>query len=283
MDSQLQALDGIVGRIRKTNDAHHESHLISLNHLSSTAEASYTSIGTQFKSSLDNVKELDSDISDRVSFFREMLSQVSPSGPVLETLHDLASQIGDRQLDEYHPTGNTPKRTTYEYPTSLPRTQSHDVLIAKARNQSTDSGDGTGSKSPNKAKIFADADNSAVPSSPSASRPATSNSVASSGLKELDVNVMGMHVGGGATSSVLQAAADVLEKPAMKRQNTNTVGLQEKPYAGSKMPMKKNTRMTVVGVGHSADRENVPLVQNLSASVGPGGLGRRLLRSQTSS
>ncbi|KAF1816833.1 kinesin-domain-containing protein [Eremomyces bilateralis CBS 781.70] len=279
MDSQLQALDGIVGRIKETNDAHHKSHLTSLENLASTAEVSYSSIGAHFKSSLDTVKDLDSDMTSRFDTARDTLSQVSPSGPIIDKLQDLASQIEDRQLEEYKPTGNTPKRTTYEYPASLPRTQSHDLLIARARSQSSESADGTGAKSPNKAKIFADADSSAVPVSPSVSRPATSTSTSSSGLKELDVNVVGMPTGG---DSSAVSVPDALGKPAQKRQNTNAVGMQEKLSSESKLPMKRNTRMTVVGVGHGADRENVPLVQNLSASVGHAGVGRRL-RSQNSS
>lgn len=277
VDVQLQALDGIVSKIKETNDTHHESHLASLRNLSSTAEESYTSIGTHLKSAFGSVKDLDGDIAVCIKALQESSSQISPTGPVVEKLHDLASQIGDRQVEEYEPTGNTPKRTTYEYTTSLPETQSHDTLIAKARNPTSDM-EGPGARSPNKAKVFADADSSAVPASPTASRPATSASTASSGLKELDINVVGMPTNSEMTAG---GALDVLGKPALKRQNTNTIGLQEKLSADSRLPMKRSTRMTVVGTGQTADRENLPL-PNLSASVGPGGIGRRL-RSQNSS
>src|SRR5436190_146908 len=52
---------------------------------------------------------------------------------VREPLVELQSNIQSAPLTEYTVTGDTPQKVQYTYPASLPRTESHESLIAKLR------------------------------------------------------------------------------------------------------------------------------------------------------
>jgi kinesin family protein 11 len=50
---------------------------------------------------------------------------------ICQPLANLREDIGSTSLQEYQPTGATPVKAQYQYPTSLPRTQRHSLLISK--------------------------------------------------------------------------------------------------------------------------------------------------------
>lgn len=287
LDTQLLALNDIVARVRQQNNEHHEAHVDSLSGLASTVQTSYTNIGEHFIDSYSRIQALGSEMSTHTNHVRNALPLLSAESSIRQPLRTLRDEISAQVLQEYTITGQTPHRSSYDFPHALPRTDNHERLLAKMRGQSQASPVRQSSpsklqRSPNKGLVFTDLptpDESEEPFSDPAkppsslSRPTSSNSTEStsaSGLRELDIN----------TIAALPTSFDGGEgveregsgMPPLKRLNTTGSG------AESRLPKKRNARMTVAAVRE--ERENVALGA-LSASVGPlvGHPGGRVLRS----
>lgn len=289
LDTQLLALNDIVARVRQQNNEHHDAHVNSLSSLASTVQTSYSSIGDHFTDSYSRIQELGTDMSCHANLISQTLPLLSADSSIREPLRTLRDEISAQALQEYTITGQTPLRTSYDYPHALPRTDNHERLLAKMRGQTQISSPVRQSspsklqRSPNKGLVFTDLptpdeseelfSDAAKPSS-SMSRPTSSNSMTAAsagGLRELDINTIAGH----------QASSDILSGteregnglPPLKRLHTTGSG------AESKLPKKRNARMTVATVRE--ERENVTIAA-LSASTGPGGPhpgGGRVLRS----
>lgn len=166
LDKQMASLDDFVSRARSQNAQHDDQHTKSLQALSSTVEDSYENIGDHFRTTYSRVEELGSEMDTDMKTAEEAL------GPLLDharqPLADLREDISSTAIKEYQPTGDTPQKLVYEYPTELPRTHTHASLIARFN----------GEPSPSKATVFADAGLTLLENR-SPSRPATSDSVAS--------------------------------------------------------------------------------------------------------
>lgn len=112
-----------------------------------------------------------------------------------QPLADLRSNIATTQFQEYQPTGATPRKVQYQYPTELPRTEAHDHLLAALRRPtSANSATKTTSKSSTTPLVFHDSSASEV----STVLPFTSDTcttiseerpVTSGGLREVDLNI----------------------------------------------------------------------------------------------
>ncbi|KAJ8108139.1 hypothetical protein ONZ43_g6518 [Nemania bipapillata] len=146
LDEQMTSLDDFVTRARSQNAQHHEQHTTSLQDLSSTVEDSYANIGSHFRTTCARVEELGSEMSQDIRTTEQALEPLLSN--TCQPLADLREDISSTVIREYQPTGDTPQKRTYEYPTELPRTQAHASLIAKLN----------GEPSPSKAAVFADPD-----------------------------------------------------------------------------------------------------------------------------
>lgn len=128
LDTQMRDLDTFVTRARASNAAHHTTHNEALTSLSSTVENSFSNISAHFTSTFDRVRglgdEMDTDTKD-------LEGTLDPLGEnICRPLSNLREDIRSTVLREYEPTGETPQKLTYEYPTTLPRTQPAEVLLA---------------------------------------------------------------------------------------------------------------------------------------------------------
>jgi len=139
---------------------------------------SYTSIGDHFVSTYDRVRDVGTDISSRTSSIQASLPPLTTT--IQQPLSELRSNMTNAPLKEYIPTGETPQKTQYQFPTALPHTDPHEKLLIKhsLRQPSTI----TTSTSPSKSLIYTDTPPSttSAPSSPTKGPP---------GLRELDMNV----------------------------------------------------------------------------------------------
>jgi kinesin family protein 11 len=285
LDTQLQSLDDIVSQIREQNNTHHAAHTTSLADLSSTVQASYSSIGEHLSSSFERVQSLEADVSAQAGTLKDTLPSLSADANIRAPLHELRENIGSQNLIEYNPTGETPQRVSYQIPSSLPRTEAHENLLSRLRDRPTTS-ENT-SRSPSKQPVFNDATNG-LPSPndmfklSTSTKPIFSRSVSvtshahtvtlgTTSLRELDVNIVAQESHTQPLPLVSQSSDSmVMAAPPNKKQRYN-------PDDGSKLPMKK-MRKTVAGM---ADRENLSIT-NFGNSVGPGVSGIRRLRSHGS-
>ncbi|ORY10686.1 P-loop containing nucleoside triphosphate hydrolase protein [Clohesyomyces aquaticus] len=289
MDAQLHSLDDIVSRIRQQNNAHHTAHTTSLTSLSSTVQSSYSSIGDHFSTSFTRVQSLDSDMAAQTTALRDTLPSLSENAIIRAPLHELRDAIGSQNLVEYNPTGETPQKVSYTIPSALPRTEAKEAILARLRDRSAS--DVT--RSPTKGLVFNDSTNItsddnlfslSTTTKPIFSRSVSANTNSGAGmmgpsLRELDINIVSQDA---RKSPPLVSPSDGpgngLGHPPHKKQNRGDDG------GSSKLPMKKMGRKTVgvMNTSHGpSDRENLTIT-NFSASVGPGLVGGRKLRSHGS-
>ncbi|KAH9438306.1 hypothetical protein MCOR02_001943 [Pyricularia oryzae] len=180
LDVQMQDLDSFVTRARSQNSLHHSQHAASVHQLSQTVENSYAEISSHSKDAVERVRELGDEMEAEVDDIRAGLEPLDEN--VCQPLSNLRESIRDTLLQEYQPTGETPEKTQYTYPTELPRTAPHEMLLAGLNGGALD----TPSKSaPAPPVVFSDFEETTVKRERS---PSTSSAV-SSGLREVNPNV----------------------------------------------------------------------------------------------
>lgn len=129
LEAQMEALDDFVTRARSENATHHERHAAAMDNLSGTVEQSFDSISTHFNTTFERVKDLGTEMEKQTE---EAEQNLEPLGEQLcEPLGDLREEIRATSIKEYEPTGETPVKVRYQYPTELPKTESHRKLLAE--------------------------------------------------------------------------------------------------------------------------------------------------------
>ncbi|PHH87342.1 hypothetical protein CDD83_8994 [Cordyceps sp. RAO-2017] len=127
LDTQMEALDDFVARARSENACQHEKNAHSVQALSNTVERSFANISAHFKTTFDRVRnlgeEMELDASDMMDILEPLEAQLC------QPLANLREGIASTALHEYQPTGQTPQKVLYTYPTKLPRTQPRDLLV----------------------------------------------------------------------------------------------------------------------------------------------------------
>lgn len=243
LDAQMTDLDDFVTRARSENAGHHAQHSTCMAELSDTVGASFSNISSHYKETFDRVQDLDENMGTDIENLQEDLQTLDDS--LCQPLSKLREDISNTVLREYQPTGETPKRVQYQYPTELPRTAAHDVLIAgipDAHMQTPSRPAATPSKATPAQPIFNDLDASERAKSPS--RPASSDSASnplSQSLREVDANL---------TTSALIFDPSASTMSALPPADENTVPLVKK--STSRIPSKQIKKVHLDGV------ENMP-------------------------
>ncbi len=263
MATQMQALDDFVTRARSQNERHHSTHVSSLQSLASTVNDSYSSISDHFTSSYDRVRDMGNDISEQSKALQDTLPPLTET--VQQPLSHLRSAITNAPLKEYVPSGETPQKTQYRFPTTLPRTEPHDKFLTKVFPTSNNNSNNTSTSSllpppsPNKPIIYTDTPTPPTDHPSTASTPSKRASAAAptGGLREIDMNITNNNNhptrhSDPSSFALVKSAGDTaafgtsMGPPPLKRQATME--------SGSKLPMKLGLgKRGVVGEG----RENL--------------------------
>lgn len=198
------------------------------------------------------MRDLGSDISSRTSTLQASLPQLDAN--VRQPLAELRTNVAEAQLKEYVPTGETPQKVQYQYPTTLPRTDDHEKLVAKLNRPITF--EPPALVSPSKSMVYNDADDEVALLQPMVEH----KPISSGGLREVDVNVKAaLPRGEPATAATTTPSSEM--PPPLKRQDTRE----------SRLPQKFSGKGSVVRL---EGRENaLPVVV--------GSTGRRLRSSPT--
>lgn len=128
LEVQMEALDEFVTRARSENGTHHEKHGEYMESLSATVVASFDNISNHFVETFDRVKYLGSEMETLTAQAEQNLEPLEEN--LREPLGDLRDEIMETKIKEYQPTGDTPMKMQYQYPTDLPRTKTHQRLLA---------------------------------------------------------------------------------------------------------------------------------------------------------
>jgi kinesin family protein 11 len=258
----MGALDDFVTRARSQNAQHHDKHAESLKNLSSTVKSSYSNISSHFTSTYERVRDLGEEMSTKTATLQDTLT---PLDSVLrQPLTTLRENIVSTQIQDYQPTGETPQKVQYNYPTSLPRTEAHETLLASLRRPSSLSDRG---RSPSKSTtsmvpvIFNDAPitsnlrefSASVPAGSSRpgegeQRPTTSGST---GLREMDVNVTSVPAANASEEQVTLI-------PSFKRSMSATRGNLPVLKSGKKSVMPAEGRENTNILAQSTGRRRSP-------------------------
>lgn len=235
LDVQMKDLDDFVTHARSHNSQHHAQHDESLQQLSTTVETSFGNISADSKATYERVKDLGDAMDADTMKLREHLDPIEEDfrQPLATLREDISSTI----LREYEPTGDTPAKIQYQYPTELPRTAAHQTLIGSVPDV----------PSPSKATqpIFNDFDTSDRARSPS--RPTSSGL----GLERNPLSMSLREVNPNLTTGSLMFDPSASTMSVMSTLNENTVPLFKKSTSRHKHGKTKGA--VVLG-----GRENVP-------------------------
>lgn len=302
LDTELLALDEIVARVRKQNDTHHEAHTSTLAQLSANVQESYKSIGARMDTSYTRTQSLSTEMDERAAAIAATFPELGNEGEVRELLRALREETRESAIAEYQPTGQTPSKRDYSFPTALPRTEAHETLLEKLKNGITSPEDNNNSSrptstgghssnptsrpgsvssprklhsSPSKGVVWNDADATAA-AAMERERAGSLPNQPSAGLREIDVNITANSL----PPQITGSEESRIGAPPLKRAATlaalegaaDAVALGAERVGGapgtSKLPMKRAARNTFAGVAEG--RENV------GANGGARGGGRRL-------
>jgi len=285
VSKQMGALDDFVAKARSHNGRFHESHMSSLDTIANNVRESRTAM----KGQLDGFGERVSQLQEDTNMHTEELEQSTAplQDGVRQPLVDLRANIQSHPMKEYVPTGVTPQKRRYDYPSTLPRTEPHEGLRSRHRVSKQFTAlpfseeplppplPESPAASPSKSYVYSDAAEEVT--HPSSSFATTSNT----GLKEVDINIT-RPVTSGADDDTVSAcktetpaappvmeldetpAKDESEPPRKRRRSASTNPVE------CKLPQK---RLSKKMAGMMEGRENVPP---------PSTAGRRYLRTRPS-
>ncbi|KAJ5528446.1 hypothetical protein N7527_001839 [Penicillium freii] len=131
MDTQMEALDDFVAKARSQNGRFHESHLGSLNAMVKNARDSRSNVYGQLDGLTGRVEQLQDDVDMHTQNLEQATAPLHAE--VRQPLLEMRSNIQSHPLKEYVPTGITPQKRRYEYPSEMPQTEAHDGLRTRHR------------------------------------------------------------------------------------------------------------------------------------------------------
>lgn len=264
LDEQMTSLDDFVAHARCQNAQHHDQHSESLQSLSKTVEGSYGSINSHFKETLSRVQGLGSDMDTAA---REAQSALEPAAEGLrEPLAELRQRITSTSLQEYQPTGETPRKTTYDYPTSLPQTKDHAKLIEEMHGASSPRGPAASG-----GLVYADADTT-LRENRSPTHPGSSDEPAPADRDSLAMSLREVHPNISANTSVCDSRSSLASmvhgySASLADTSVDTDGPLHKKSRTARSSLKGGLR----AMGSVEGRENMPPTIPV---VGSGSAGR---------
>ncbi|OAL33580.1 hypothetical protein AYO20_07087 [Fonsecaea nubica] len=245
MSTQMGALDEFVTRARLQNDSHHTERLQCLNKAVSRAQDGLSSLEKES----EQRREIFNHFAQEQETHRGELEKLvgSLEAETRRPLQNIKAELSEATLIEYIPTGETPQKREWNYPTSLPRTENHEAIIARLRGlpdpplivktptstktpgpsprkqASPRKGPASPSKlpSPSKTKVFTDVQNPTIQASSITSLPQTQGAASGvpptepkCGLKEVDINVINSNRAT-VSSSTSMTLSNIDEKPVL--------------------------------------------------------------------
>ncbi|KZL74326.1 kinesin motor domain-containing protein [Colletotrichum tofieldiae] len=250
LDVQMEALDDFVTRARSENASHHERHGESMQGLSSTVEKSFDNISSHFKTTFDRVKDLGEEMETETEEMQQGLDPLTQQ--LSKPLTALREDIESTTIQEYRPTGETPVKVQYQYPTDLPRTEAHDALLAGLSDGATPTKPGSESM------VFPDLDNdmSRSPPARTSTRMSTLSMISemppfNMSLREVNPNTTGS-LGYDPSASMMSINENTA--PLLFSKRTSTRHMPKGRKQSSMLPIE--------------GRENVP-PSSFSSSLGP--------------
>ncbi|KAJ5778738.1 hypothetical protein N7520_001984 [Penicillium odoratum] len=226
MSKQMEALDDFVAKARSHNGRFHEAQLGSLAAINSSVRGSREAIQGQLDSFGERAGQLQGDIDLHTANMKQCTAPLQEE--VRQPLVDLRGNFESHPMKEYIPSGVTPKRRKYEYPSTLPRTESHEGLRSRHRTSKQFTAlpfseeedtqpepvSSPPATSPTKAYVYSD-----PVEEPETRRSSTAVTYNNTGLREVDLNVA-KSLADVDENSVPSKPDTPLQTPVMELENT---------------------------------------------------------------
>ncbi|CAI7607828.1 unnamed protein product [Penicillium manginii] len=242
MSTQMEALDDFVAKARSHNGRFHEAQLGSLDSMANNVREMRSAVDGQLNGLGENVEQLQEDMDVHAEDLQQ--SALPLQEHVRQPLAELRENVHSHPMKEYLPTGATPQKRRYDYPSELPSTESHDGLRSRHRTSKQFSAlpfDGdiqptVASSSPvssptKRSYVYSDAAEEVGTHPPPSSFNASSNT----GLREVNINV--------ARPLGSEEEADTSAKPETPAQIASA-DLDETPEKDDSEPPLKKRRST---------------------------------------
>ncbi|KAK4680758.1 Kinesin-related motor protein [Podospora pseudoanserina] len=265
LDVQMQDLDDFVTRAKSYNAQQSEHLSEAVSNLNNTVEQSFDNISGHCKATFGRVEDLGQQMEVDVQRFHNDLAPLDEE--VIQPLSELREDIRATEFKEYEPTGTTPPKVQYQYPTELPQTADHAALLADMRDTPTPSrGAPVSSVLPNVG--FTPPSAVRTPSrlpvglaSPSRFSESTSKIPPGGSLREVNPNVPSSATTPNNTNAqVFDSASSVLSLPTVKEGGDDDVTITKlKAPAATGPPRTRSSRLArkpMGGVGQGP--ENIP-------------------------
>ena len=217
MAVQMAALDEFVTRARSQNGEHHDNRIKNLQALSENVTRMNQDLSQHFKSASTRAQDFSTASGEAIVAAQDDLKPLASK--VSGQLSTLRSEIESTPMVDYQPTGQTPQKREWDYPTTLPKTIQSPKAEASPSKRLRDTrnlalspsksrpASPTKLNSPSKTRVFADISENIVSGGPlqaSVSQPSLNvfgelkptNSGLAVGLRELDINTLGALAGG---------------------------------------------------------------------------------------
>jgi kinesin family protein 11 len=127
---QLQDLDHSVANARSLNQKHYDLSVENINKIVDSSHAlfnKFTSFIEEVRGEVESLEDLSSLATDGLESFETFNSTTQ------QRLSQLREKVESEGLKECLPTGQTPRKRKYTFPTSLPSTGPAEEVLAKAR------------------------------------------------------------------------------------------------------------------------------------------------------
>ncbi|KAG9769252.1 kinesin-domain-containing protein, partial [Aureobasidium melanogenum] len=131
MATQMAVLDEFVTRARSQNESHHTERVQRMQKVIGNARDGFNELEKQLESRAGDMDTFEGEFKSQTEGLDGLTNSLDNDARPL--LKDLQEEMSTAKLMEYTPTGQTPEKKEWDYPTHLPRTERHDSIIARLR------------------------------------------------------------------------------------------------------------------------------------------------------
>jgi len=131
MATQMAALDEFVTRARSQNDSHHAARVVSLSHLTASAQDGLTRAKIDANGCTATFGGFSESQVEQMTEIERLVSTLQDD--TRPHLQELQANIMESTMTDYMPTGQTPQKREWTYPTQLSRTENHESIVARRR------------------------------------------------------------------------------------------------------------------------------------------------------
>jgi kinesin family protein 11 len=125
----MRAMDDFLTRARTANATQETQAAAQASQLAETVSRAFGNATSRAANSSERLKSFGDGVDAATDELEDAVGDVLDDA-IARPLKELRDDIRGATIHEYEPTGDTPQRVAYSFPSTLPRTQDHEVLLA---------------------------------------------------------------------------------------------------------------------------------------------------------